>query len=247
MTEHAGEHGTDPPDDRERSGAYEPELEGDHGADAPSAAHELGTEGVGHGHGDDPLFHDLAGQAETEAAHGHDTDSSGGEAQQAPPQYATTPAETALAAPGGTVFDVVAEPVPAWIAVDDGAPALAAGADTHYAASWAAEDGTGLTPALLPYDGLPGDVRWESEGMLADAIPAHLDELVYGGAEGVREIAARLWEELAPGVEPPAAADGEPLAGDALLGALSLQLHDPVSRSVVDAAMAYSRSEGAQQ
>ena len=248
MTEHPGDHGMDVPGVGERADAYEPELPDGHGGEPAGAQHELGTASTGHvgdvGHEHvDPLPDDLAAHAETAAAHGHHPDRDDIEASESH-EYAPTPAAIALAAPGGTVFDVVAAPEPAWIAAHDHATALTAGASTRYAASWSAEDGTGLTGALFAgHDGHDDDMRVEPDRLVAGTIPAHADVLVYGGAGGVSELAARLWGELAPGTEPPLSPDGEPLAGQALLNALSLQLHDPVARSVVDAARAFGRDE----
>ncbi len=238
MTEHPDEHGMEPTADDQRSGEIQPELRDDevlHGLEhgVPSVEHEHGAQGS----------EDLSWQVEHDPAHepaGHEADAADARAASA---VSRGPAEMALAAPGGSVFTLSAEPEPAWLYAEDHTAALAAGVEHHYAAAWAADDGTGATGVLLAHGGEPTTERWEPDEPLERTIPAHVDRVVYGADGGTRETATRLWEEFAPGVPPPSGEAGEPLPAETILRTLSARLDDPIERSVINAALAHCRSE----
>ena len=252
MTEHQDNFGTDIPGEDRFEDVSQPDLTGH--ADIHGISHgiehdlehgplepEHAAVPLEHPH-DDQAAHDLAWTAHMEAEHLHDAETDAPDRLEAAVQRSA--AATALSAPGGTVFAPAADPEPSWLGVSHDPSELGLALERSYSASWAADDGTGVSTVLLVADRELESEHWDAPEGLAEAIPGQLDAVLYGdGPDSARDGAERLWEELTGGAPLPAGEGGEPLSADALLNTLSKRLDDPMALSVVDAALDHFRSE----
>jgi len=240
MTEHPDDHGQEPSDghDPPREETHH-ESAGEHPEDFLRPGHTAEGDLYGHGH-EEPALNVSESQASSDHHGGEPIAHDGAEFAVS----STTDAQAALSTPGGTAFDLVPDAEPEWIAGHDESIAVAGVAGAHYAAVWAADDGTGVTAALLAGVGESAG-GWHPDPDVAGTIPGHLAVLGYGGAGGISGTAARLWAELVPGSPVPHAQAGAHLSVVELLTELSRRVEDPVSRNVVDAALRHAIREGA--
>jgi hypothetical protein len=139
MSEHSGDHGSDPPD-RHDDSRDEPDSGHEWREQDPLGdAHEPIAGDPEHlGLGDEHGFHEAA-RGEHLPVHEHQGDAETGHAAR------RSDAQTALGSPGGTMFELVPDSEPCWLAAHDGRLGLPG---ASYAASWAADDGTGLSAAI---------------------------------------------------------------------------------------------------
>lgn len=213
--------------------AHEPEHEPHEGSSAgeeghwPEAEHDF-EEAPDHQLGPDELSH----HPEPRPDEGHSPLEVPGDSASAD----RSAEQAILHSPGGTVFDPIPAGVEPWL--EHAESGWHAAADEHYAAAWAHDDGTGRLDAIGPPQDAEDDL--DPGEHAAGLVPSHAAEVLYGGDAGLGDTAARLWAELAPGTPPPVDDHGEPLMGAALLRELAEHVDDPVTRSVVDAALVHA-------
>ncbi|HTU31050.1 MAG TPA: hypothetical protein VMF07_16800 [Solirubrobacteraceae bacterium] len=228
MGDHFGPHGHD-------GGHQRP----DDFDDRHAAGHDR-SDPVGHGNEQRSIFR------RDESVHEHDPphefDRPGHSADAPNPQHASESPEPAdhpaielrphpvLDGPGGTVFDPGPDLPDHHTAPWD--QPLAESPD-HYGAAWAHDDGTGIISGQAAAGADPDPPPRYDGPPIADLRTS----LLYGSGDGHGETAALLWRELLPGSPLPLAADGQGLAAEELLSRLAEQIDDPVSHSVVRAAL----------